>query len=178
MRLLPAFLALLALAAPVAAPVAAAEKHGHGAHVHGAGKLNVAIENDVVAIELSAPADDIVGFEHKAATPEQKAAVAKAAAALKDGARLFVFPAAAGCKLESAQVESALLEEAKPGESGEHTDFDADYRFRCADSGKIDGIDVKIFAAFPRAKSLAVQAATPKGQISRKLSPKNARLRF
>lgn len=156
-----------------ALPAAAAEKH-----VHGAGKLNVAIEGDTVSIELSAPADDIVGFEHPATTPEDKAAVAKAVAALKDGAGLFVFPAAAGCRLEEAKVESGLLADAKPEAGDNHADFDADYRFRCTQPGKIDGIEVKFFARFPKAGELAVQAVTPKGQTKRELTPKAARLKF
>lgn len=162
----------------LALPAAAAEKHGHDAHVHGAGKLNVAIEGDTVSIELSAPADDIVGFEHPATTPEDKAAVAKAAAALKDGAGLFVFPAAAGCRLEEAKVESGLLADAKPAAGDNHADFDADYRFHCANPAMIDGIDVKFFARFPKAGELAVQSVTPKGQIKRALTPKAARLKF
>lgn len=157
----------------LALPATAAEKH-----VHGAGKLNVAIEGDTVSIELSAPADDIVGFEHLATTPEDKAAVAKAVVALKDGAGLFVFPAAAGCRLEEAKVESGLLAGAKPEPGDNHADFDADYRFRCAQPGKIDGIEVKFFARFPKAGELAVQAVTPKGQTKRELTPKAARLKF
>ena len=165
-------LALLFLVS-LAIPATAAEKH-----VHGAGKLNVAIEGDAVSIELSAPADDIVGFEHPAISPEDKATVAKALAALKDGAGLFVFPAAAGCRLEDAKVESGLLAEAKPGTGDGHADFDADYRFRCAQPGKIDGIETKFFARFPKARELDVQAVTPKGQIKGELTPKAARLKF
>lgn len=165
--------ALVLLALP-AHPATAAEKH-----VHGAGQLNVAIEGDTVSIELSAPADDIVGFEHPATTPEDKAAVAKAVAALKDGAGLFVFPTTAGCSLEEAKVESGLLADTKSAADGEaHADFDADYRFRCTQSGKIDGIDVKFFTRFPKAGELAVQAVTPKGQTKRELTPKAARLKF
>ena len=154
-------------------PATAAEKH---AHVHGSGQLNVAIEGDTVSLELSAPADDIVGFEHPATSPEDKAAVTKAVALLRDGAALFIFPAAAGCRLEKARVETGLLAEGKSGDG--HADFDADYRFRCAQPAKVDGIDVRFFAHFPKAHKLAVQAVTPKGQIKRGLTPKNARLKF
>ena len=174
---MPVRLALFALAL-FAFPAVAAEKGGHGAHVHGAGRLNVAIEGDAVSIELSAPADDIVGFEHPATTPEDKAAVTKAVALLQDGPALFVFPAAAGCRLEEAKVETGLLAGAKSAAGDNHADFDADYRFRCTTPAKIDGIDVKFFARFPKARALDVQATTPKGQIKRKLTPKAARLKF
>ena len=48
---------------------AAGEEHRQlGAHVHGHGRLNIAIEDKTVSIELEARGADIVGFEHEAAT--------------------------------------------------------------------------------------------------------------
>lgn len=41
----------------------------HDAHVHGVGKLNVALDGDDLIIELTSPAANIVGFEH---TPENE----------------------------------------------------------------------------------------------------------
>ncbi len=97
---------LVAMAAIVSigAPAEAADPHQHGV-----GRLNVAVQGDQVEIELETSGADIVGFEQEPRTAAQKKAVQDAATALRDGAALFVFPAAAGCALKEAEVESGLL---------------------------------------------------------------------
>lgn len=107
------------LAGVLAAPVLASERE-HGAHEHGVGQLNVAVEGAEVEIELIAPGADIVGFEHEAETEADKAAVAKAAALLADGPAIFVFPDGAACALEEAEVESAMLEDEHAHEEHAH----------------------------------------------------------
>lgn len=184
------------LAAPVAAPVGAAERE-HGAHEHGVGQLNVAIEGDEVEIELIAPGADIVGFEHEAETEADKAAVAEAAALLADGPAIFVFPDGAACALEEAEVESALLEgehaheehadekhsdeehahEEHAGEEGEsHSEFHAHYHFECGNPGALDHIEVRYFEHFPNAEELDVQTITDDGQGAQELTAEAARL--
>ena len=70
---------LLAAGMACAALPASAEEHRQlGAHVHGHGRLNIAIEGNTISMELEVPGMDIVGFEHEPSTPEQKAAVAQA----------------------------------------------------------------------------------------------------
>jgi Protein of unknown function (DUF2796) len=41
-----------------------AEHREHGPHVHGVAQLNVALDGNVLWIELNSPAMNIVGFEH------------------------------------------------------------------------------------------------------------------
>lgn len=88
-------------------PVIAEEEHRQlGAHVHGHGILNIAIEGKKVAMELEAPGADIVGFEHEASTDDQKEQVKAAINKLKkDAAKLFVFSGAAKCTFTSAKAE-------------------------------------------------------------------------
>lgn len=92
----------IALAAP-----ALAEGHGHDAHVHGEGSLNLVQEGNAVLIELEVPAANIVGFEHDPRTDAQNAAVAEAVATLRNGSGLFAFPAAAKCRLAHAGIRAA-----------------------------------------------------------------------
>ena len=67
--------AVFALAGALAATAAVAEERRElGAHEHGHSTLTIAVEGTRVAMELSAPGADIVGFEHAAETDEQKAA--------------------------------------------------------------------------------------------------------
>ena len=85
---------------------AAASENRHGAHQHGVSKLNLVIDGKHLEMELVSPGADIVGFEHPAASDADRRAIAKAAAVLKDGARLFSLPAAARCVLEASRVEA------------------------------------------------------------------------
>ena len=67
----------------VAAPVALAEETRElGAHLHGSGTMNIAIEGRSVAIEFEAPGADIVGFEYAAESVEDRARVDAAIADL------------------------------------------------------------------------------------------------
>ncbi|MCV6585574.1 MAG: DUF2796 domain-containing protein [Marinibacterium sp.] len=74
------------------------------AHVHGVGALELAIEGDVVQMRLEAPGADIVGFEHPAETPEDKAAIETAKLALSMPLELFVVSDLAGCRVTTADV--------------------------------------------------------------------------
>lgn len=75
-----------------------------GAHEHGSGALNIAIEGDQIAMELEAPGADIVGFEYVAKTDADLAAVEAAKADLAQPLDLFVMPAEAGCTVTAASV--------------------------------------------------------------------------
>lgn len=53
----------------------AAQETGYralGAHVHGIGELNVAIDGEALLVELISPAMDLVGFEHAPRTEAQR----------------------------------------------------------------------------------------------------------
>ena len=77
------------------------ERRQLGAHEHGHGRLNIAVEGGSVAMELIAPAADIVGFEHEPKTDEQRTAIEQAKGTLADPLALFVLPPSAGCRLTS-----------------------------------------------------------------------------
>lgn len=98
---------LAAAAVAVASPVYAdeASHRSAGAHVHGQGTLNLAIDGGKIAFELEAPGADIVGFEHAASTDAQKAQLDKAKTTLGDVLSLFKFPAAAGCTVDKTDVD-------------------------------------------------------------------------
>src|SRR5690349_4297179 len=101
---------LVAVATLLTASSAIAQEHKElGPHQHGVGRLNIAIENNNVEMDLDAPGADIVGFESTAKTDEQKAALQAGLQKLKDAAALYKFPSAAGCSVieADAKVETA-----------------------------------------------------------------------
>ena len=102
----------LGLILPLAVAIGMFASAAHGseaktlkAHEHGVGKLNIAIEASRVEMELEAPGADIVGFEHPAESPEDKASVQAALDVLKKPLALFVFPKEAKCAVVTAAAE-------------------------------------------------------------------------
>jgi hypothetical protein len=163
--------------------LAVAEEHRElGPHEHGRGKLNIAIEGNKVAMELEVPGMDIVGFEHEANTDDQKAALEKAKATLSDVLSVFKMPAAAGCKLTSAKVETRAedehdhdLDAAKhkaseaghehhAGEGHHHSEFHAAYGLECAAPVKLTSIDFAYFNLFAGARVLGINLVTESAQ--------------
>jgi hypothetical protein len=164
-----------AAAFAAALPAIAAEEHRQaGAHEHGHGTLDVAIEGKRVSMTLAVPGADIVGFEHEATTQEQKEKVAKAKKILADALAVFAFPAAAGCKLTEAKIEVGAEEhehkdEHKKDAGGKaeeehHSEFHAEYALSCDVPEKLTGIEFKYFELFPDAEELDVNVASENGQ--------------
>ena len=126
--------AILGLAFAVAGSTgpAAAQHRELGAHEHGRGTLNIAVEGTQVTMELEVP-----GRRHRRLrargqdAPSEKAAVEKAKTQLLAPLALFELPAAAGCVVTEAKVEV---------ESGEH-DHDAKAQAKAAkeQAGKAAG---------------------------------------
>lgn len=109
---------VVVLSLSLTAPVLADEEHRElGAHVHGHGTLNIAVENSRVELELEAPGMDIVGFEHAAKTEEHKTAIESAKTRLEDPLSLFKVSDAADCKLADAKIN---IEPGKEGEGHSH----------------------------------------------------------
>ncbi|AUQ66164.1 zinc uptake protein ZrgA [Phaeobacter inhibens] len=107
-----------------AAPAMAEETREMAAHQHGVGALNIAVDGNMIEMDLRAPGADIVGFEHPAEQPEDQAAVDAALALLAAPMDLFVLPAAAGCSV--VEVQAMLLGGAAEGR-GNGTQKPADH---------------------------------------------------
>ncbi len=76
----------------------------HGAHAHGEGILEVAVDGQDLLVSFRIPAVNVVGFEHAPADDAQRRRVAEARERFRDGARLLVPSAAADCRLLDAEV--------------------------------------------------------------------------
>jgi hypothetical protein len=158
---------------------AIAQKRELGAHEHGRGTLNIAVEGRRLSLELEAPGADIVGFEHSAKTPKDKAAVAAAKKRLSAPLELFKLPASAGCAVKEATVEieseghghaagakgkSEGGHKHAPKDEPEHSQFHAQYVLDCKTPAEIRTIELGYFGAFAGARRLDVNLITPKGQ--------------
>lgn len=170
MRKFAAFAALLCL---FLAPALAQEKRSMGAHQHGHGTLNIAIEGSRVSMEFEAPGNDIVGFEQKAKTKAQRTALTTAKAQLSTPLALFRFPEAAGCAVKDVTVKIEAgnpKEDTKkaghtPGDHNhDHSEFHAEYALECSSIANLTSIEFPYFAIFKRAEELEINIITAKGQ--------------
>ena len=180
MRLKQKAFVFAAVMSCLAFPASAGEHRQLGAHVHGHGRLNIAVEDKTVSIELEVPGADIVGFEHEATTPKQEAALEKAKEKLASGLSLFTPPASAKCVQKSAKVSieaehgDAHEHHAEGGKSGageeeaehHHSEFHAEYAFECASPSRLTSVTFDYFKAFPNSQELDISLISPKGQSS------------
>lgn len=186
--------ALLPLAMAHAAPE---HDHDHehgslGAHEHGVGRLDVALEGRTLEFELDSPAMNIVGFEHLATSAEDKAKVAAAKEILLKPHALFSVPEAAECNVVALKLESPLFgdkpdadadhdqaEKAGEPEEHEHSEIHGTYKFTCKVPAVLKTLDLtQIFKSFPATQKLQVQLISPKGQSGAEVRPSNPSLKF
>jgi hypothetical protein len=149
-----------------------------GPHQHGHGTLNLAVEGQTVQMELEVPGADIVGFEHKAETPDDRAKMEAAEKTLAQPLSLFVLPGEAGCKVTAAKVSHVVETESDqdvhghdhddPTEADEreadHSEFHGEYVLSCSNAAAITVISFPYFEVFPNSEELAVTLITEKGQ--------------
>lgn len=162
-----------------------------GAHEHGVGALNIAVEGEALEIELAGPADNFLGFEHTPGNEAERERARSVLASLRQSGQLFKLPKAAGCEPVSSAVHSDLLaaldnpehasaeaehqnhhdhahathdhhaEAAAPA----HQDIAAHYRFRCDDNEALDQIELTLFKLFPNTERLLVQSVGTQQQL-------------
>lgn len=116
----------LALLASVAAtPLLAQEAREMDAHVHGVSALEVAVENNVVELNLLSPGMDIVGFEYEASSDADKDAVEAALRTMLLPENIVTFPEAAECRLTEVLAHLHTGDhDHEEGADHEHADHD------------------------------------------------------
>lgn len=166
------------------------DHQAHAAHEHGVATLRVASAGKALVIEFLSPLDNLVGFEHEPRNDEQRKAMADAEVLLRDGAALFSLPAAAGCRLLGAKLDSPWLQSEQPGhdhghghsdshaatEQEGHADLAASYRFECSSPDRLDSLNTRLFDSFPRLREVRAERATASGQGAAVLTPGKAEL--
>lgn len=169
---------IVAVALLLSAPLV----HAHEAHVHGVGKLDVALDGQTLSLHLDSPLVNLVGFEHAANSAKDKAAVQAMTKTLRNAGAVFVASPSAECKLSGVKLESAALDPVLLGEAAAtkpaaqadhdgHADLDADFTFRCAHPERLQKIEVRLFDTFKGFNSIDVQLVTGKRQGAVKLTP-------
>ena len=114
-----------------------APTHVMAQHVHGVIELGVVVEGSTVAVSLSAPMSDVVGFEHAPENDGQVELIQQAAALVTSTEAMFGLPAGAGCEVSDAAIEGPqhLMQyiDDSGAESEEHDHHDDDHHSDDAD---------------------------------------------
>lgn len=187
-------LASVALALPLSA-LADDHQHSLGAHVHGLGTLNIALENQRLELQLTSPAMNIVGFEYQPTTAADLQSIKAAQSNLSHAAELFVLSPAAQCRLTSVSIDNPLLtesdthaheheheheHESQPAAQiaeHQHSDISAHYQYHCAKPARLNSIDLTgLFKQFSQTEKIQVQLIAGDHQQGAELSAKNTLL--
>lgn len=179
------FLSFAAFTLACATALHASETRQLGAHEHGVGQLNIAVDGGQVAIEFHAPGADIVGFEYVASSDADRAAIADGVAALARPLDLFVLSAAAGCNVVRAAAELEAHEGHDHGhdahdhdehahdayaDGDSHAEFHAGYLLDCVSPNALSTVEFAYFDQFENAREVDVQILSDAGAIRFKVT--------
>jgi hypothetical protein len=148
--------------------LASGPAHAAGAHVHGVANLQVGVEGNRLALDLTGPLEDFVGFEHAPRDEKQHAAVRRMAEGLQKEL-LFVPAAAAQCTRTAASHEIRSIDK-------RHAELVARIEFRCERPGSLSGLEVNLFDTYAHVKRVDVQVAGTKKQTGARLTARNRRV--
>lgn len=196
-----AFIPLL-VAAGFAAGTAHGEEAAHqlGAHVHGHGEAVIALDGQKLTAELTAPLNNVAGFEHAPQTDEERQALESGIEKLRAGASLFAFNAEAACELTGVSVVEPDFgageehhdhddehehehdedhghhgHEDDHGHEGGHADIRATYAFECGAPDALTGFSTALFENLPRFEEVEVTFLSDAAQSYGKLTPEAVR---
>lgn len=184
------------VAAGFAAGAAYGEEAAHqlGAHVHGHGEAVIALDGQKLTAELTAPLNNVAGFEHAPQTDAERQALESGIEKLRAGASLFVFNAEAACELTDASVAAPDFgagdghhdddhehehehdeDHGHDAYEGGHADIRATYEFECGAPEALTGFSTALFETLPRFEEVDVTFLSDTAQSFGKLTPEAAR---
>ena len=174
-------------------------------HQHGLAELKILLEANRVEIEFESPAFNLVGFEHKASSLQEKKVVKNAIALLESPTRLIAFGGSA-CSPEATQIDvsSVSNEEDEHDHEVEHQDEDehdheaehqhedehahehetetshadiiARYSFSCENNSDLSYIEINFFRLFSGLEKVKALWVGETGQGAMQLTASNRRL--
>jgi hypothetical protein len=133
-----------------------AQHREHGAHVHGGGTLAIAFDEMKGRVEFRAASAGVVGFEHEASTTKDKKTLQGVIAQFEKNIPQFVqFDSSLRCHFSKDKIGMVKEAHHDQEESGEHSDFVADFDVTCVKS--IAGSKITVdFSSFSALKDLDI----------------------
>ena len=157
-------MSVFSLSAPAAAQNPFADTHTQSAHVHGVAHLSVAVDAQIIVMDLEMPLENLVGFEHKPETELEKEAFEHASQTLAQAGDLFQLSNGAGCTLTSKTIEMPTFEH------GSHQDVDARFQYHCTSIAELRSLKVTLFDAFEHIETLKTIYIDDERQLAKTLT--------
>jgi Protein of unknown function (DUF2796) len=174
------------------------EKHSTrlGTHVHGLSELTIAMEGKSLEIQLTSPAMNLVGFEHKASDPKDIAAVENATSLLREHDSQFLLSGGRCVHVKTSIDTSGLIEgdvhdHTHQTQSNEHNqkhndhpqydshrEIVANYQYSCGNTASLPSMTVALFQSFPGIHKIHVMWVKQTQQGAATLTPKNRIIKF
>jgi Protein of unknown function (DUF2796) len=140
-------------------PSGAKRRHQHGAHVHGTAKLNIAVEENTATVEFEAPAESIIGFEHKAKTAADQRKQATALDLLKNNiGGMLIFESGLGCRLSPTSLDVVQ-------QSDEHAEVHGVFAVACDSPLAGSKLRFAFTKTFPAMRTVNVQVVAATQQV-------------
>lgn len=136
--------------------VAGAVQAQQHAHQHGIATATLVIDQQLIEWQMEIPADQVVGFEHAPANPQQQAQQDAQIQKLEPHSWL-VWPASANCQLKNASFA------AEQGDSA-HVSYISNASWQCQDVSQITQLQLDLFELTTGLEQLQLQYVTPNGQ--------------
>lgn len=170
-----------------------------GAHEHGAARLDIALTNGSLELQIEGAAFNFVGFERAPEGAQEVARVEQARLLLNNASALFGWESAAGCSTQSSRIDANLPEPAHEHEDvhahaearhsdpdhaghdhghGVHGNWRSYHRFSCSRPEALGAIEVRLFQHFPELKRLDFQLVTDTAQSGGRLEPGQSVIRL
>lgn len=167
-----------------------------GAHQHGHADLQMAIDNERVDLLLLSPAYNLIGFEHKPRTDEQRQRVNDTEQWVSETA--MINTVAGNCTLVSSAMHVGWGEAKGDGHKHDHghshshshshnhdndhdsghADIEITQTLNCPGLSESAQFETGLMARFPELEHLNVQWVGPQGQGATRLSPGTTQFRL
>ncbi|KAA1175707.1 DUF2796 domain-containing protein [Marinobacter salinexigens] len=175
MKFTPA-LSLLAFSLFVSAPLLASDNPA--AHQHGHAEMQFAIDDGRVDLIFTSPAHNLLGFEHKARTPEQKQQVLAIQRWLENTPLINTISST--CTVENAVADIDALKDRESDEHGHdehagnheqsHSDIEVTQVLACTEIASSRELVTSLTRQFPAVDRLDISWVGPEGQGSTRLA--------
>ena len=157
-------------------------------HEHGSASLDIAIDDNVIAIRFESPAANIVGFEYAPNDEEQRSLITDAKSKLSSFDTAFKLRGKPECKVlrsfsnwvsdhdeHSDHSDHSDHDEHKDETlKAEHAEFLAEFDLQCEQADRLTAIDVQLMALFPAINKVDVQVIDSLGQTKQTLTIDNS----
>ena len=173
----------------------------HGAHVHGEATGSLAMDGDVIYIELDIPGINLVGFEHPPRTENQSETLERVIADLESG-RWLMADARGECEMENIEVGTPGFglnddhdhhghhhdhhhehhedhhhgHEHDDDHGHEHAEFKVQARINCRSAERLRWVDLELFADYPANETMRIDVLTETLATRARLGPSRARI--